>query len=210
MNKIDEELRKNLVEWSEGNEYLYSLLYLSWQHGIKTGACCGGHADHKNNDPYIMFIVDDNSMSYIESMIGALEEVPDMHMVVSYRTNPRIPDEEKLTFCVHANMYNRMSVFYRLADSIVNRREIKTLNGKSFYDYINRLLHRDKTEIEYDVKTGIIVSRTLSTNSNDYIDYSNNKRKILYRLKQALKQASNYSKFDINQEKIDESPQIRY
>ena len=43
MKELTEEEKKNFLEWSEGNKYLYELLCSCWENGIMTYASCGGH-----------------------------------------------------------------------------------------------------------------------------------------------------------------------
>lgn len=208
MFEVSDELNKNLIEWSEGNEYLYSLLYLSWQHGIRTDACCGGHPNHKDNDPYIMFIIDEKNLPYFESMIAAIEDIPDVSCDVNYRNNPNIGEDSKLVFTVHCMMHNRMETFYRLAEAIQNKKEIKTDKGKKFNKDLINLLHTDKSLIEEEMNNGVTVSSTFTTFTEEREEYLNSKKRKLRFLRQILTKTN--SKYDINQEEIDEKPQIRY
>lgn len=41
MKELTEEEKKNFLEWSEGNRYLYELLCSCWENGIMTYASCG-------------------------------------------------------------------------------------------------------------------------------------------------------------------------
>lgn len=209
MNIISEKFKEDLKKWSEGNEYLYSLLYLSWQHGIRTGACCGGHIERTFNGPYIQFIIDEKNLSYFESIIGAMEDFPDISMEVTYRGGDHIKDDSRFSFIVRCMMHNRMETFYKLADSIINNQQIETQKGKEFYEKMIAYIHQNKKELkqEYDKDT-IINDISFSTKTDEYKKYRDEKRNKLYHLKQLLKKEKN--KYDKKQIEIDENPQIRY
>lgn len=208
MSEISNELNNNLKVWSEGNEYLYSLLYLAWQHGIRTAACCGGHKDHKDNDPYIMFIVDEERLPFFESMIGAIEEIPDVSASISYRDNPQIPEDSKIVLSVHCMMHNRMETFYKLAEAILEKKEVKTTKGESFFKSLVKLIHTDKTSIEEDMANNIVVGSSFTTSTPEREKYLSNKKKLLYNLRQML--VKEHSKYDEKQEEIEEKPQVRF
>lgn len=207
MYKVSDELNINLINWAEGNEYLYSLLYLSWQHGIRTGACCGGHIDHKENDPYILFIVDENNLSYFESMIGAIEKIPDIKAEINYRNNPSVNTDSKIVFGVHSMMHNRMEMFYKLSSSILEKNEIETPGGRKFYQDLVKLLNKDKNVLESEINNGVVVGSTFNTFTKEREKYLNDKKKLLYRLRQVI--LNKHSKYDGYQERIDLEPQIK-
>ena len=68
MKILTEEDKKNFLEWSEGNKYLYELLCTCWENEITTFASCGGH-ENGNDFPYIGIIVNDKSIPYIKSIL---------------------------------------------------------------------------------------------------------------------------------------------
>lgn len=208
MNRISEDLDKNLKQWSERNEYLYSLLYLSWKHGIRTSACCGGHIDKKLNDPNIMFIVDEENLPYFESMIGALETIPDISANVNYRANKDIPNDSRVVLSIHCMMHNRNRTFYELANSILEKKEIKTLKCKAFYNAIVDRLHTDKSLMEEEIRNGGTVASSFNTITREKEEYLERRKKILYRMRNLL--TGSKSKYDNKKGEIGEEPQVRY
>ena len=208
MQEISNELNNNLRQWSEGNEYLYSLLYLSWQHGIRTSACCGGHKDHKHNDPYILFIVDEENLPFFKSMIGAIEDIPDISANISYRENPQIPEDSKIVLAIHCMMHNRMETFYRLAAAILEKREIKTPKGEKFYESLVKMLHTERASLEEDMANNIVVGSSFATVTPEREKYLSDKKKLLFNLRRIL--LKECSKYDENQERIEENPQVRF
>ena len=61
--KSEEVKLDKIVQFSEGNVYLYDVLKYCYDNGIKTFACCRGHESSEKTNwchilPYISFIVD--------------------------------------------------------------------------------------------------------------------------------------------------------
>ena len=74
MKVLSEEDKKNFLEWSEGNKYLYELLCLCWENEIRTFASCGGHEEEKNR-PYLGMIIDNNSLPVIKSILAQVQDM---------------------------------------------------------------------------------------------------------------------------------------
>ena len=209
MREISKEFNEQLKEWSEGNEYLYSLLYIAWEHGIRTHACCGGHEDHKENCVYVSFIVDEETLPYFESMIGAMEKIPNVSLRSSYRYVDYIKEEDRVNFNVKCDMYNRMDTFYRLADAILKKHKIETPEGAKLFENIKRLLHCDREELHKTLDDGVTVDYVLATTTPEYIEYIRAKEKWLYKLRQLLKSNKTFNKYDFVQQEAEEKPTIK-
>lgn len=209
MGKISDEFNVKLKEWSEGNEYLYSLLYIAWQHGIRTNACCGGHEDRKENCVYISFIVDDEKLPYFESMIGAMEKTPNVSVSSAYRDVDYINEEDRVVFNVKCDMHNRMDTFYGLANAILHKYGIETPKGERLFKNLESLMHGDREELHKTLNEGVVVGYTFSTATPEYDSYINEKLKRFYKLRQLLKPNPDYSKYDLVQHETGEKPIIR-
>lgn len=220
--EINEKLNEKIKEWSEGNEYLYSLLYFCWEKSIKTVACCAGHDKHPY--PYISIIIDENSFQYLQSIIASMESVENVVLSCDYRHHSNLQfqedilDSERRTVTIYCQMHNRCEVFFKLACAINGmQKDIKTEKGKSFYESILRFMELSDEEIRNALKAGIVVNSTLSTITEDYRRYKEYKSKeklygnaILQLFSKTVRETN--AKFQgkyIVQNEFDESPQAR-
>ena len=79
MFELTEDEIKDFQKWSEGNKYLLDLLCSCRKSGIKTYASCGGH-ESVSSEPYLGIIIDDNSMPFIKSMLGQIQDMQNIRV----------------------------------------------------------------------------------------------------------------------------------
>lgn len=180
--ELDEELIKQIEEWSEGNEYLYTLLYLCWEKSIKTYACCKGH--EKRPYPYIGIILDNNSIPYVESIISMMEKVENIVLTCDYRHHSNmkfrdgVPEDERKVITIYCQMHNRCEVFFKLACAINGiPKKIQTAKGEKFYQSFLKFMRLTEENIREFLKNGSIVGSSMSTITDDYRNFSKYKKK---------------------------------
>ena len=89
MKELTEEEKKNFLEWAEGNKYLYELLCSCWENGITTFASCGGH-ENGNDCPYLGVIINNNSLPFIKSMLGQIQDMQNIEVSSDARGNGQL------------------------------------------------------------------------------------------------------------------------
>lgn len=180
MKELTEEEKKNFLEWSEGNKYLYELLCSCWENGIMTHASCGGH-ENGNNSPYLGIIINNNSLPFIKNMLGQIQNME--NIVVSSGARGRgngqlLADEELRGLAFYAHNYNCCELFYKMRKGIETKERETTLSSKAsrFYDLLTRLNATSREELQADVNDNIVVGSTFSTKTQDFIDFENSKK----------------------------------
>lgn len=182
MKELTEEEKKNFLEWSEGNKYLYELLCSCWENGIMTFASCGGH-ENGNNSPYLGIIINNNSLPFIKNMLGQIQNME--NIVVSSGVRGRgngqlLADEELRGLAFYAHNYNCCELFYKMRKGIETKERETTLSSKAsrFYDLLTRLNATSREELQADVNDNIVVDSTFSTKTQDFIDFENSKKMV--------------------------------
>ena len=179
---ITDEFNEKIKEWSEENEYLYSLLYFCAEKNIKTIACCAGHDKHPW--PYISFVLDEERIIYLKNIIAVIESVDNIAISCDYRHHSnvifkdRIPDEARKSITIYCQMHNRCEVFFKIACAINGLpKEIATEKGKMFYKKVQNFLNTSHEEIKRFLKDGLVVGVSMSTITDDFRKYSEYKKK---------------------------------
>ena len=165
MKELTEEEKKNFLEWSEGNKYLYELLCSCWENGIMTYASCGGH-ENGNNSPYLGIIINNNSLPFIKSMLGQIQNMENIVVSSGVRGNGQLLAEEELRrLAFYAHNYNCCELFYKMRKGIETKERETMLSSKasSFYDLLTRLNATSREELQADVNDNIVVGSTFST-----------------------------------------------
>lgn len=182
MKELTEEEKKNFLEWSEGNKYLYELLCSCWENGIMTHASCGGH-ENGNNSPYLGIIINNNSLPFIKNMLGQIQNME--NIVVSSGVRGRgngqlFADEELRGLAFYAHNYNCCELFYKMRKGIETKERETTLSSKAsrFYDLLTRLNATSREELQANVNDNIVVGSTFSTKTQDFIDFENSKKMV--------------------------------
>ena len=67
-----DEIEKYASVFGEGSKELTDLLRYCFQNDIKTLACCKGHEDRKECDPYIVFLPDEELSMYLCELIDKM------------------------------------------------------------------------------------------------------------------------------------------
>lgn len=180
MKELTEEEKKNFLEWSEGNKYLYELLCSCWENGIMTYASCGGH-EEENNSPYLGVIINNNSLPFIKSMLGQIQDMENIVVSSGVRGNGQLlADEELRGLAFYAHNYNCCELFYKMRKGIETKERETMLSPKAsrFYDLLTRLNASSREELQADVNDNIVVGSTFSTKTQDFIDFENSKKMV--------------------------------
>ena len=182
MKVLTEEEKRNFLEWSEGNKYLYELLCTCWENEIKTFASCGGH-EEENNSPYLGIIIDDNSLPVIKNVLGQIQDMKNITItsdVRHYGNGQLIADDELRGVVFYAHNYNCCELFYKMRKGIETKEREITLYPKAnrFYDLIKRLNTTSREELQASVNDNIVVGSTFSTKTQEFIDYENSKKMV--------------------------------
>ena len=180
MKELTEEEKKNFLEWSEGNRYLYELLCSCWENGIMTYASCGGH-ENGNNSPYLGVIINNNSLPFIKSMLGKIQDMKNIVVSSGVRGNGQLlADEELRGLAFYAHNYNCCELFYKMRKGIETKERETMLSPKAnrFYDLLTRLNATSREELQADVNDNIVVGSTFSTKTQDFIDFENSKKMV--------------------------------
>lgn len=180
MKELTDEEKKNFLEWSEGNKYLYELLCSCWENGITTFASCGGH-ENGNNSPYLGIIINNNSLPFIKSMLGQIQDMDNIVVTFDVRGNGQLlADEELRGIAFYAHNYNCCELFYKMRKGIETKeKETKLLPKASrFYDLLTRLNETSREELQADVNDDIVVGGTFSTKTQDFIDFEKSKKML--------------------------------
>lgn len=180
MKVLTEEEKKNFLEWSEGNKYLYELLYVCWENGIRTFASCGGH-EQKNKNPYLGMIIDDNSLPVIKNILGQIQDMQNITISSEARHSGNgqlYADEELRELVFYAHNYNCCELFYKMRKGIETKESEIALSPKAnrFYNLLNRLNATSREELQANVNDNIIVGSTFSTNTQEFTDFENSKK----------------------------------
>ena len=180
MKELTEEEKKNFLEWSEGNRYLYELLCSCWENGIMTYASCGGH-ENGNNSPYLGVIINNNSLPFIKSMLGQIQDMKNIVVSSGVRGNGQLHANEELRgLAFYAHNYNCCELFYKMRKGIETKERETMLSPKAnrFYDLLTRLNATSREELQADVNDNIVVESTFSTKTQDCIDFENSKKRV--------------------------------
>lgn len=71
-NKVINDIARYAYIFSEGNEYLESLLIFCFKNNIETFACCRGHENNKYLFPYIGFIFRKDNINIFSNLLTLL------------------------------------------------------------------------------------------------------------------------------------------
>lgn len=71
-NKVINDIARYAYIFSEGNEYLESLLIFCFKNNIETFACCRGHENKKYSFPYIGFIFRKDNINIFSNLLTLL------------------------------------------------------------------------------------------------------------------------------------------
>ena len=177
MKILTEEDKKNFLEWSEGNKYLYELLCTCWENEITTFASCGGH-ENGNDFPYIGIIVNDKSIPYIKSILGQLQKMQNIAISTSARgRNPICEDNELRGIVFSAHNYNCCEMFYKMQKGIKELKKEIELSPRvsAFYESVKRFNLTSRDEIQQMIEDGMVEGATFSTPTQDYIEFQESK-----------------------------------
>lgn len=180
MKELTDEEKKNFLKWSEGNKYLYELLCSCWENGITTFASCGGH-EKKNDSPYLGIIINNNSLSFIKSMLSQIQDMDNIVITFDARGNGQLlADGELRGIVFYAHNYNCCELFYKMREGIETKERGITLSPKTrrFYDMITRFNATSREELQADVNDDIIVGSTFSTKTQDFIEFEKSKKMV--------------------------------
>lgn len=160
MKKLTAEEKKNFLEWSEGNRYLYELLCSCWENGITTFASCGGH-EQKNGSPYLGMIINDNSLPFIKNILAQIQDMTNIVISsgVRIRDKQLCPDEELRGLAFYAYNYNCCELFYKMRTGIEAKEHEANLSPKAnrFYNMIKSLSATSREELQAEVNDNIVV-----------------------------------------------------
>lgn len=179
MKKLTAEEKKNFLEWSEGNRYLYELLCSCWENGITTFASCGGH-EQKNGSPYLGMIINDNSLPFIKNILAQIQDMTNIVISsgVRIRDKQLCPDEELRGLAFYAYNYNCCELFYKMRTGIEAKEHKANLSPKAnrFYNMIKSLSATSREELQAEVNDNIVVGSTFSTKTQEFIDFQNSNK----------------------------------
>lgn len=182
MKILTEEEKKNFLEWSEGNKYLYELLCACWENEIPTHASCGGHEEGVG-EPYLSIIINDNSIPFIESILGQIQDMQNIEVSANVRHsgNGQLYDDEALR-CIKfsSKKYNCCELFYKMKKGIEYKAKKEKLTSKAerFLERVKKLKETSREELQEDVNNNIGVGSTFSTKTQEFIDYENSKKMV--------------------------------
>lgn len=182
MKELTEEEKKNFLEWSEGNKYLYELLCACWKNEIPTHASCGGHEEGVG-EPYLSIIINDNSIPFIESILGQIQDMQNIEVFTNVRHsgNGQLYDDEVLrSIKFSAQKYNCCEMFYKMKKGIECKTKKEKLTSKveKFLDRVKKLKETSIEELQEDVNNNIGIGSTFSTKTQEFIDYENGKKMV--------------------------------
>ena len=182
MKVLSEEDKKNFLEWSEGNKYLYELLCLCWENEIRTFASCGGHEEEKNR-PYLGMIIDNNSLPVIKSILAQVQDMQNIAITSDARhlgNGQLLSDEEVRGLVFYAHNYNCCELFYKMKKGIETKESEIALSLKAsrFYELLKRLNATSREELQASVNDNVIVGSTFSTPTQDFIDFENSRKMV--------------------------------
>ena len=175
MKELTEEDITNFKNWSEGNKYLFELLCSCKQNGIKTFASCGGHEKGKNN-PYLGILIDSESMPFIKSMLGQVQDMENITVNSGVRHSgdgQLYNDEELKHLTFYAQKHNCCELFYKMKKGIENKDNEIELNAKTskFYDRIKNLSEMSRESLQECIDKEMSVGSALSTKTGEFIKY---------------------------------------
>lgn len=182
MKELTEEEKANYLEWSEGNTYLYKLLCTCGKNGITTFASCGGHK-RRYPLPYVGMIINDDSLPFIKSVLGKIQNTQNIIISSGVRRNSSavlFDDDELRALTFHAYNFNCCELFYKILMGIECKDSKITLNPKMnrFYDNLKILNETSRDELQKYVNSQLLVGGTISSNTQEFIDYENSKKLI--------------------------------
>ena len=175
MKEISKEEKDNYLEWSEGNKYLYDLLFACGENEINTFASCGGH-DEADTYPYLGIIINDNLMPFLKSILGKLQDMPNIGVSTNVRYSndgQLLKDEESRAIIFRAYKFNCCELFYKLKEGIECKDGEITLSPKmnKFYESVKRLKETSKEELQEDIDNQTVVGNAFSTITPEYMEY---------------------------------------
>lgn len=182
MKELTEEEKKNFLEWSEGNKYLYELLCSCWENGITTFASCGGH-ENRDSWPYLGIIINNYSLPFIKSMLGQIQDMENINLHSGVRgRNPIFPDEELRAVSFQAYNHNCCELFYKMRKGIETKESQRILSAKAsrFFNNIIKLNATSREKLEVSVNDDMLCGTgfTFCTNTQDFIDFENSKKMV--------------------------------
>ena len=176
MKKLDDKKINELIKIAENDDYLFSLLYISYSNGLKVHSCSTGDK-RKNINPNISYIIETTNFDKYRNIIATIEDIPNIIVSTSYDVNIK---EKLLT--ITCFKYNKDEVFFNIASSFEINNYIETKKAISFYKSLYQLICLNKKEVEYLVYDGIKISSSFNTLTKDMIKYQKNSNNIIYKL----------------------------
>ena len=180
MRNLTDEEKKNFMEWSEGNKYLYELLCACWKNEIPTHASCGGHEEGEGK-PYLSIIINENSFPFFERILEQIQDMQNIVVTASVRNsgNGQLYDDNNLR-CItfYAQKHNCYEMFYKMKKGIESKGKREKLNSKAkeFLSRVKILKETSREELQEDINNNIVVSSTFSTKTQEFIEYENSKK----------------------------------
>lgn len=180
MKIITDEEKKNFVEWSEGNKYLYDLLCACWENEIPTNASCGGHEKGEGN-PYLSIIINDNSIEFMKSILGQIQDMENIEISANVRHSGdgQLYDDDTLRSVIfYAKKHNCCEMFYKMKKGIECKDKSEKLNSKAerFLSRVKRLKETSREELQEDINNNMAVGSTFSTKTQEFTEYENSKK----------------------------------
>lgn len=180
--EINEDFIQTLKQWAEGNEYLFSLLYLCWEKNIKTYACCAGHEE--KNTPYIGIILNETSFKYVESILAALEGVDNVVISTDYRHHSNLDfkdglnDNERKVLTISCKLHNRCEVFFKLACAVDGLpKKVQSERSKLFLQHITNFIEQNDDILKSYLQDKITIGKSISTITEDFKRFEEYKKK---------------------------------
>ena len=179
MRMLNDEDRKNYLDWSEGNKYLYELLCACGENEISTFASCGGHEDEHSN-PYLGIIINNNSMPLIKKMLEQVQDIPNISVSTMIRgvdNSQLLEDHEAKSIVFRASNFNCCELFYKMKRGIETKDRATTLKPEAlrFYKAIERLHNTTIEDLKKYLEENVSVGMGYSTKTPEFLEYESSK-----------------------------------
>ena len=176
MKELTDEQKRNFIEWSEGNKYLYELLCTCWENDIKTFGSCSGH-ETDDSCPYVGIVINDKTLPYIKSILVEIQDMENISMgsYSRYSEDRLLPDDELRGLTLRSVNYNCCELFYKIKKGIeINNNEKQLLpEVKKFYDSLKKL---NESSIEQLQEDEYYNYSEFSSTTDEYIEYENSNK----------------------------------
>lgn len=174
--ELTDDQKRDFLEWSEGNKYLYELLCTCAENDITTFASCGGH-DRKDSYPYLGIIINDKSLLFMKNILANVQDMENIsiHTMARSNLNSLYEDKELRAITFRAQNYNCCEMFYKMKEGIEDRSQNRMLNPKAafFYNSILRFAKTSREDIEKILKDNIVEGSTYGTITEEFITFQN-------------------------------------